>query len=71
MYKIEEEPISVRIGYGITVTGASPVTNVVGDFDNNQLRVIVEMFFLSYLATPNVGSIVTAEFATVKAALAV
>ncbi|HYD90281.1 MAG TPA: hypothetical protein VEA37_02200 [Flavobacterium sp.] len=71
LYKIEEEPISVRIGYGITVTGASPVTNVVGDFDNNQLRVIVEMFFLSYLATPNVGSIVTAEFATVKAALAV
>lgn len=71
LFKIEEEPITVRVGYGITVTGAAPVTAVVGDFDNNQLRVIVEMFFRDYLATPNVGSIVTATFAAVKAALEV
>lgn len=69
LFKIEEEPITIRVGYGITVTGAAPVTAVVGDFDNNQLRVIVEMFFLDYLATPNVGSIVTATFADMKAAL--
>jgi len=69
LFKIEEEALTVRIGYGITVTGSNPVTAVVSDFDNNQLRVIVEMFFKDFLATPNVGSIVTAEFATVKAAL--
>lgn len=70
LFKIEEEPVTVRIGYGITVTGANPVTQVVSDFDNNQLRVIVETFFRDYLATPNTGSIVTATFAAVKAALA-
>lgn len=71
LFKIEEEPITVRIGYGVTVTGNNPVTAVVSDFDNNQLRVIVETFFRDWLATPNVGSIVTATFAAVKAALAV
>lgn len=70
LFKIEEEALTIRIGYGVTVTGANPVTSVVSDFDNNQLRVIVEMFFIDYLATPNTGSIVTASFATVKAALA-
>jgi len=69
LFKIEEEPISVRIGYGITVTGSNPVTQVVSDFDNNQMRVIVETFFRDWLATPNVGSIVTATFASVKTAL--
>jgi hypothetical protein len=69
LFKIEEEPITVRIGYGITVTGSAPVTSVVSDFDNNQMRVIVETFFRDWLATPNVGSIVTASFATVKTAL--
>lgn len=71
LFKIEEEPITVRMGYGITVTGASPVTAVVSDFDNNQFRVIVEMFFRDWIATNNIGSFVTASFATVKAAMAV
>ena len=70
LFKIEEEPVQVRIGYGITVTGSNPVTAVVSDFDNNQLRLIVEMFFRDWMATPNVGSIVTATFASVKTALA-
>lgn len=71
LFKIEEEPISIRIGYGVTVTGENPVTQVVSDYDNNQLRLIVEMFFRDWLATPNVGSIVTATFASVKSALTV
>lgn len=69
LFKIEEEPITVRIGYGVTVTGANPVTAVVSDFDNNQVRVIVETFFKDWLATPNIGSFVRTTFATVKAAL--
>lgn len=70
LYKIEEESVTVRMGYGVTVTGSNPVTNVVSDFDNNQFRVIVETFFHNYLATNHIGSFVTASFATVKAALA-
>lgn len=69
LFKIEEEPITVRVGYGITVTGSNPVTAVVSDFDNNQLRMIVEMYFRDWIATNNLGSFVTATFATVKAAL--
>jgi HK97 family phage major capsid protein len=69
LFKIEEEPITVRMGYGITVTGASPVTAVEGDFDTNRFRIIVETYFLDWIATPNIGSFVKASFATVKAAL--
>lgn len=69
LFKVEEEPITIRMGYGVTVTGSSPVTQVVSDFDNNQMRMIVEMFFNDYIPTPYVGSFVKASFATVKAAL--
>jgi len=69
LFKVEEEAITVRMGYGITVTGANPVTNVVSDFDNNQMRIIVEMFFKDWLATNHAGSFVRDTFANVKAAL--
>jgi len=74
LYKIWEEPITVRMGYGITVTtatvsGATVVTNVESDIDTNRMRVIVETFFNDYLATNHIGSLVDASFATVKAAL--
>jgi hypothetical protein len=74
LFKVEQEPITVRLGYGITTTsavvsGTSVITSVVSDFDNNQMRMIVETFFLDYLATPNIGSFVKTTFATVKAAL--
>jgi len=71
LFKIEEEPITVRMGYGVTVTGASPVTSVVSDFDNNMFRVIVETYFLDWIPTAYIGSFVKASFATVKAALQV
>jgi HK97 family phage major capsid protein len=70
LFKIEEEPVTVRMGYGVTVTGSNPVTNVVSDFDNNQMRCIVETWFKDWIATNNLGSFVRASFATVKAALA-
>jgi HK97 family phage major capsid protein len=69
LFKIEQEPVTVRMGYGVTVTGASPVTAVVSDFDNNQFRVIVETYFHDFLPTPYAGSFVKTTFATVKAAL--
>lgn len=69
LFKIEQESLTVRMGYGITVTGASPVTQVVSDFDNNQMRIIVENYFIDWLATNHIGSYVRASFATVKTAL--
>lgn len=74
LFKIEQEALTIRIGYGIdfttaTVSGESVVTSVSSDFDNNRKRIIVENFFKDYIATNNIGSFVTASFATVKAAL--
>jgi hypothetical protein len=71
LWEIEQEGIQIRIGYGVTVTGSNPVTQVVSDFDNNQFRVIVEQYFVNYLASPNEGSFVIAEFDAVKAAIEV
>lgn len=70
LWEIEDEAITIRVGYGIDVTGSGPVTAVSGDFDNNRFRVIVETFFHDYIASNNAGSFVYANFATVKAAVA-
>jgi len=74
LFKIEQEALTIRLGYGIdfttaTVSGTTVVTSVSSDFDNNRMRIIVENFFKDYIATNNIGSFVTASFATVKAAL--
>lgn len=74
LFKIEQEALTIRLGYGIdfttaSVNGTTVVTNVSSDFDNNRMRIIVENFFKDYIATNNIGSFVTASFATVKAAL--
>ena len=74
LFKIEQEALAIRFGYGIdfttaTVSATTVVTSVSSDFDNNRMRVIVENFFKDYIATNNIGSFVTASFATVKAAL--
>jgi HK97 family phage major capsid protein len=71
LYKIEEEPVQIRVGYGIdyTITGGN-VTAISSDFDTNRQRVIVEMFFNHWLATNHIGSIVRAQLSTVKTALA-
>ena len=74
LFKIEQEALTIRLGYGIdyttaVVSGTSVVTAVSSDFDNNRMRIIVENFFKDYIATNNIGSFVTASFATVKAAL--
>lgn len=74
LFKIEQEALTIRLGYGIdyttaTVSGSTVVTSVSSDFDHNRMRIIVENFFKDYIATNHIGSFVTASFATVKAAL--
>jgi hypothetical protein len=71
LFKIEEEPVTIRMGYGIDVTVTSGnVTAVSADFDNNRMRLIVETWFNDWLPTPYIGSFVKAAFVTIKAALA-
>lgn len=74
LFKIEEETITMRMGYGIdvttaTVNGTSVVTSVASDFDTNKFRVILETFFKNWIPTAYTGSFVTATFNGVKAAL--
>lgn len=68
LWEIEQESISVRMGYGVEVTKDNGnVTEVEADFDHNRFRVIVENFFHNYIATNNEGSFVYANFDAVKA----
>jgi hypothetical protein len=71
LFKVEDEPVSVRMGYGINVTkdGNGFVTDVSSDVDTNRFRIIAEFFFRTYIGTNYAGSFVKASFATVKAAL--
>lgn len=74
LWEIVQEGFTMRMGYGMTVTGGTSngggdVTDVQGDLDHNRFRVIIEQYFHNYLATNNEGSFVYADFDTVKAAL--
>lgn len=70
LYKIEDEPLSIRMGFGTTVTkdGAN-VTEVEDDFDHNRFRIIMELFFHAWISSTNTGSFVKSTFADVKEAL--
>lgn len=75
LWEIEDEPITIRMGMGIQVTGGTSngggnVTDVQSDLDHNRFRIIAETFFHNYIATNNEGSFVYASFDTVKALLA-
>lgn len=74
LWEIEDEAVTVRMGYGITVTGGTSngggnVTDVQGDLDHNRFRVIAELYFHNYIASPNEGSFVRGDFDTIKALL--
>jgi hypothetical protein len=76
LWEIEDEAITVRTGYGITVTGGTSngggdVTDVQSDLDHNRFTVIVETFFHAYIASNNEGSFVAADFDDVKAAVTI
>lgn len=70
LYKVEDEPVKVRLGYGINVTkdGAN-VTDVTSDVDTNRFRIIAETYFHSYIGTAHTGSFVYGNFADIKEAL--
>lgn len=75
LFKIEEEPISLRMGYGIdvtttTVSSTTVVSSVISDFDSNKMRMIVEVWFNDWLPTPYIGAVLKASFATIKTGLA-
>lgn len=75
LWEIEDEPITIRMGMGIQVTGGTTngggnVTDVQSDLDHNRFRIIAETFFHNYIATNNEGSFVYANFDVVKALLA-
>lgn len=74
LFKIEDEAITIRIGYGIdvttgTVSATTVVTAVSSDLDNNRLRMIVETWFKDWIPSNHLGSFVTDTFANVKTAL--
>jgi hypothetical protein len=71
LYKIEDEPVTVRMGYGITVSKneAGVVTDVESDIDHNRFRIIAETFFQDWLSTTNTGSFVYFNYNDVKEAL--
>ena len=72
LWNLEDEALSVRMGYGIEVTKDAAGTNVIDvqhDLDHNRMRIIVETFFHSWIGTANSGSFVLADFATVKASV--
>lgn len=65
LWKIEQENITMRMGYGLTMNGSTPEA----DFDHNRMRIIAELFFHNYISSIDAGSFVRFQFATVKAAL--
>lgn len=71
LWEIEDETVTVRIGYGVEVTkdGEGKVTDVQSDVDHNRFRVIVETFAHAYIDSNYAGSFVKADFDTVKAAV--
>jgi hypothetical protein len=75
LWEVEDEPLTIRIGMGVTVVGGvsnggGNVTDVQSDMDHNRFRIIVETFFHDYIATNNEGSFVYGNFDTIKALLA-
>lgn len=71
LWNIDDEPIQVKIGYGLEVikNGEGEVTDVEGDFDHNRMRVIVELFANSWIGSSNIGSFVYGNFDTIKEAV--
>lgn len=74
LWEVEDEALTIRMGYGATVTGGTSngggtVTDVQPDLDHNRFRIIVETYFHNYIATNNIGSFVYGDFAVIKALL--
>ena len=68
LWKIEDEAITVKIGYGVEQTKDANgfVKDVQHDLDHNRFRVISEMWFHSYIDSAHEGSFVYGDFAAIK-----
>lgn len=66
LYTIEETPIQIRFGYGVSMNGGTAEA----DFDYNRFRIIGEVFFHQKLPLPYAGAFVKASFDEVKELLA-
>lgn len=68
LWKVEDEPVKVRMGFGINVTKDVNgfVTEVESDVDHNRFRIIAETFFHNWIATNHTGSFVYGNFADIK-----
>lgn len=74
LFKVEDEPVSVRLGYGINVTtavvsGTTVVTDVTSDVDTNRFRIIAETYYHDYIDSNHIGSFVYGDFAAIKEVL--
>lgn len=67
MYKIEEEGVSIRMGYGLSKNETTDEYEF--DFDHNRFRIIGELFFHNYIPSPYAGSFVMGDFAAIKTLL--
>jgi len=71
LYKVEDVPVTIRLGYGINVTKDEngKVTEVESDVDHNRFRIIAETFFHNWIGTNYTGSFVIGNFADIKTAV--
>lgn len=68
LWKIEDEGVTVKIGYGTTQVKNEQgvVTDVQDDITHNRFRVISEMFYHSYIDQAHAGSFILGDFAVIK-----
>lgn len=68
LWKIEDEGVTVKIGYGVTQVKNEQgvVTDVQDDLTHNRFRVISELYFHSYIDQSNEGSFVYGDFEVIK-----
>lgn len=71
LWKIEDETVTIKIGYGTTQikNGQGVVTDVQDDLTHNRFRVIAELFYHSYIDQAYTGSFVYGNFDVIKALL--
>lgn len=69
LWKIEDESVTIKIGYGITQVmneAGTAIIRVEDDLTYNRFRVISEMFFHSYIDPLHTGSFVVGNFDVIK-----
>lgn len=71
LWKIEDETVTIKIGYGTTQikNGEGVVTDVQDDLTHNRFRVIAELFYHAYIDQAYTGSFVYGNFDVIKALL--